>query len=129
MVYILKYPTVSMLLGNLQHHIYPVIITTQIILPGKKADMALTVDETKSVFFIDCPCSKQGDFIQYDFLEELKNGRLFSSKYNSMLKRLPVKPHILVVLMNESPNETKLSRDRYLIYDLHQDGSFTIRQR
>lgn len=70
------------------------------ILPGKKVDVALVGDETKSGFFVDCPRGKQGDFIQCDFWEELKNGRLFSSKCNSTLKRLPMKPHV-VVLMNE----------------------------
>ncbi|KAG7356241.1 putative viral replication protein [Nitzschia inconspicua] len=62
--------------------------TAQIIIPGKKADMAYAVDEEKTIFLFDCPRSKQGDFIQYDFLEELKNGRIFSSKYNSGIKRL-----------------------------------------
>jgi hypothetical protein len=38
----------------------------QIIVPGKKADMAFTIDDNR-VYFVDCPRSKQGDFIQYDF--------------------------------------------------------------
>lgn len=85
----------------------------QIIIPGKKADMALVVDETMKVFFFDCPRSKQGDFIQYDFLEELKNGLIFSPKYNSKCKKLAT-PHV-VVLMNEYPDMTKLSSDRYSV--------------
>lgn len=88
----------------------------QIIVPGKKADMALTIDETKKVFFFDCPRSKQGDFIQYDFLEELKNGLILSPKYESKMKRLET-PHV-IVLMNERPDESKLSSDRYHIITL-----------
>lgn len=85
----------------------------QIIIPGKKADMALIVREDAKVFFFDCPRSKQGDFIQYDFLEELKNGYIFSPKYESKCKRLAT-PHV-VVLMNEYPDREKLSEDRYSI--------------
>lgn len=85
----------------------------QIIVPGKKADMAFVVREDAKTFFFDCPRSKQGDFIQYDFLEELKNGFIFSPKYESKIKKLAV-PHV-VVLMNEYPDENKLSADRYSI--------------
>ena len=85
----------------------------QIVIPGKKADMAYVIDQTKKVFFFDCPRSKQGDFIQYDFLEELKNGLIFSPKYESRVKRLNT-PHV-VVCMNEFPDMSKLSRDRYSV--------------
>lgn len=88
----------------------------QIIVPGKKADMAYVVNTTTRVFFFDCPRSKQGDFIQYDFLEEVKNGFIFSGKYESTIKKFDV-PHI-VVMMNEMPDEMKLSRDRYSIKSL-----------
>jgi len=85
----------------------------QIIVPGKKADMALVVREDAKVFFFDCPRSKQGDFIQYDFLEELKNGYISSPKYESKNKKLAI-PHV-IVLMNEYPDMTKLSEDRYSV--------------
>jgi len=85
----------------------------QIIVPGKKADMTYVMREECRVFFLDCPRSKQGDFIQYDFLEELKNGYVFSSKYESRIKKLDP-PHV-VVLMNERPCMDKLSADRYSI--------------
>jgi hypothetical protein len=88
----------------------------QILAPGKKADMAYMVKENIRVFFVDCPRSKQGDFIQYDFLEELKNGYVFSSKYESRCKKFPT-PHI-VVCMNEHPCMEKLSADRYRIITL-----------
>lgn len=87
-----------------------------VVIPGKKADMAYTINESCRVFFFDCPRSKQGDFIQYDFLEELKNGYFLSPKYESRIKKLAT-PHI-VVLMNETPDMTKLSEDRYEIIRL-----------
>lgn len=85
----------------------------QIVIPGKKADMAHVILVDAKVFFFDCPRSKQGDFIQYDFLEELKNGYIFSPKYDSKIKRLNT-PHV-VVLMNEHPDMSKLSQDRYSV--------------
>jgi len=62
---------------------------------------------------MDAPRSKQGEYIQYDFLEEVKNGRVFCPKYESRMKRLG-KCHV-VVMMNEHPDLTKLSDDRYSI--------------
>lgn len=90
--------------------------TTQIILPGKKADMAYVLRETNRVVLFDCPKSKQGDYIQYDFLEEVKNGNVFSGKYECKEKRFPP-PHV-VVAMNEEPNRELLSEDRYTVITL-----------
>lgn len=85
----------------------------QVLLPGKKADMTFALNPTIRVLFVDAPRSKQGEYLQYDFLEEVKNGYVFSSKYESRIKTLS-KCHI-VVLMNEMPDLTKLSADRYEI--------------
>jgi hypothetical protein len=84
---------------------------SQVLLPGKKADMAYTLDPTIRVLFMDAPRSKQGEYLMYDFLEDVKNGYVFSSKYESRVKRLS-QVHV-VVNMNEEPDMTKLSRDRY----------------
>lgn len=84
---------------------------SQMLLPGKKADMAYVLRSDVRVIFLDCPRSKQGEYIQYDFLEEIKNGYVFNSKYESYYKRLP--PIHLIVFMNEQPDMTKLSADRY----------------
>lgn len=89
----------------------------QVLLPGKKADMAFTLKNDVRVLFLDAPRSKQGDFIQYDFLEDVKNGYVFSGKYESKMKIL-AKVHV-VVNMNEYPDMSKLSRDRYNIINLN----------
>lgn len=86
-------------------------VDAQVLLPGKKADMCFALRENIRVLFVDAPRSKQGEFIQYDFLEDVKNGFVFSPKYESRAKRLG-KCHV-VVLMNEDPDMTKLSLDRY----------------
>lgn len=90
--------------------------TTQVINPSKKNDMAYALDESKSVFFFDAPRSKQGEFIQYDILEELKNGRVFSPKYESGMKYFN-DSHV-VVMMNEEPDYEKLSSDRYEVWNV-----------
>lgn len=91
------------------------------ILPGKKADMCYAfiqlVDSLTRVVFIDAPRSKQGEFIQYDFLEDLKNGSIFNTKYESQMINFPV-PHV-VVMMNEEPDMKKLSADRYNIIHIN----------
>lgn len=84
----------------------------QVMCPGKKADMAFSLKEGTRILFIDAPRSKQGDFIQYDFLEDVKNGRVFSPKYESCMKYLKM-CHV-VVMTNEEPDMTKLSLDRYV---------------
>lgn len=85
----------------------------QVILPGKKADMAYALQVSVRVLFIDAPRSKQGEFLQYDFLEDVKNGYVFCSKYESRMKQLQ-NCHV-VVFMNEDPDMNKLSKDRYII--------------
>jgi len=88
----------------------------QIILPGRKVDMAFQLRCDIRVLFMDAPRSKQGEFVQYDFLEEVKNGFVSSPKYESRHKQL--QPCHVVVLMNESPDMSKLSADRYKLIEL-----------
>lgn len=85
----------------------------QIIHPSQKKDMIYvfgTFPEPPRVLFYDCPRSKQ-EHILYDFLEELKNGRLLVSKYESRMHRFDP-PHV-IVMMNEEPDYNALSSDRY----------------
>lgn len=88
----------------------------QVLLPGKKTDLTYALDCSSRVIFLDAPRSKQNDFILYDFLEEIKNGYLFSGKYESRFKTIG-KCHVCV-LLNEMPDMSKLSRDRYDIINL-----------
>jgi len=90
----------------------------QVILPGKKADMAFVLKPGLRYLFLDAPRSKQGEFIQYDFLEDLKNGYVFSTKYESRIKSF--EPMHVVVNMNEEPDRTKLSADRYTVIRIRQ---------
>jgi hypothetical protein len=92
--------------------------TVQVILPARKVDMSYALKPSLRVLFLDAPRSKQGEFIQYDFLEDLKNGYVFSTKYESRIKSY--QPMHVVVNMNEEPDRTKLSQDRYHIIHIRQ---------
>jgi len=88
----------------------------QIIHPAGYADMAYALDPTKSVFLFNV--SRTGmEYLQYRFLEDLKDRLVFSTKYQSTMKVLKVVPHV-VVFANEHPNYTKMSTDRYNVIEL-----------
>ena len=89
---------------------------TQLLTPGKLSDMAYALQPGLRVLFMDAPRSKQGEFINYEFLENLKNGRVFSGKYESTMKTFD--PIHVVVMMNEDPDRTKLSKDRYHVINI-----------
>jgi len=59
---------------------------------------------------VDVPRSK-GEHLQYSFLECVKDGLLFSTKYESVMKQFDP-PHVFV-FMNEEPDQKALSEDRY----------------
>lgn len=69
----------------------------------------------KQVVFFDYPREKEGNF-PYSVLEQLKNGRFTSGKYQSRAVRFRV-PHV-VVFANFTPDTSKMSADRWMIRDL-----------
>jgi len=83
----------------------------QILSHGRREDLAFAIDERKSIFFFDLPRSA-GEFLPFILLEQLKDRRIFSNKYESRVKKLTAIPHV-VVFMNEYPDMSKLSADRY----------------
>lgn len=87
----------------------------QVMKPGKLADMAYNLDEGTRILIMDCPRSRE-DVFPYSFLEDVKDGRVFSSKYESYTKRFP--PVHVVVFANFLPEPAKLSADRPQIIEL-----------
>lgn len=86
---------------------------TQILRVGKRDDMAHSVESRRSVFFFDVPRLAM-EYLQYVVLESIKDGVLFSPKYDSQTKYFEHKSHV-VVMCNERPDMTKLSHDRFKI--------------
>lgn len=98
----------------------------QVLMPAKLPDMVYVLEQTVRVVFIDCPRSLDRDKMAYIymFIENVKNGRVLSTKYESYLKRLN-KVHI-VVMMNEYPDMHALSADRYNIINLTSAVNRTV---
>ena len=81
----------------------------------KESDIAYSYNGEKIVFF-DFQRAKM--FINYSTMEDLKNGHLFSSKYESKAKRFNP-PHV-VVFANSLPEFSKMSLDRWHVYKLDE---------
>ena len=95
---------------------------------GKKADLMccvmadpelLKVDNL--VVLIDVP-RQNGNKVSYKSLESIKNGLIFSPKYESRSARFN-SPHI-IVFANEPPDIDTMSIDRWRIYEIFDDYTF-----
>jgi len=84
----------------------------QIMEMGKRSDMAHALRTDIRVLFINCT-RDHSELLQYGFLEAVKDGMVFSGKYDSRTKRIGL-CHV-VVLMNQDPDRSKLSEDRIII--------------
>lgn len=84
---------------------------TQVLRSGKRDDLAHAIDPTKLYFFIDVPRGGM-EHLQYSILEYLKDGIIFSPKYDSTTKYTGRNVHV-VVFCNEWPDMDALSADRY----------------
>jgi len=83
---------------------------------GKLSDIAYAYDLQPFIVF-DLPrCSEE--FIPYKVMECFKDGRFFSAKYNSCMKRFSNAK--VVVFSNFLPDITKLSKDRWIIKELRE---------
>lgn len=82
---------------------------------GKRDDIAHVVKENTRVFLVDVPRG-QMEYLRQEVLEQLKNGIVFSPKYDSRTKYLYGTPHV-VVFSNEEPEYT-MTEDRYDIENI-----------
>lgn len=76
---------------------------------GRSTDIKYAYKGERIVIF-DLTRSQEEHF-NYEVLENIKNGIMFSGKYESAMKVFPV-PHV-VVFANWGPNVEKLSHDRW----------------
>ena len=83
---------------------------------GKSADIKFAYQGERIVIF-DL-CRSQMDHFNYEALESMKNGLIFSPKYESKTKIFDI-PHVLV-FANWLPDQSKLSEDRWNITTLNQ---------
>lgn len=89
-----------------------------IICDGKKADifnqvkMCIDAGKIPRVILLDVPRSCIG-YINYGVIESLKNGLLYSGKYEGGQCIYPI-PHV-IVLANKEPDYLEMSQDRWIV--------------
>jgi len=83
----------------------------QVMKCGKRDDMAYELQENPKIVCIDVSRSV-AEYLNLQFLEDIKDGRVFSPKYESRTKRFK-SPHVLV-FMNTEPEFAGLSKDRWV---------------
>ena len=76
---------------------------------------------TTDIFLFNIPKSVvTSTEINYEMLESIKDGKLFTSKYDS--QRIKVNtPNIVMVFSNDEPNTTKLAKDRWKLFFTEND--------
>ncbi|CAB9513041.1 unknown protein [Seminavis robusta] len=77
--------------------------------------MQYLLSEDAKIFLIDCPRSRKDIHIPYDLLEGIKDGDILSTKYVPINKYIH-RPNTVVVFMNECPDSSKLSLDRFVAW-------------
>lgn len=79
---------------------------------AKSQDIAYALPRDPKVVIFDLSRSMEGH-INYDIIEQIKNGVVFSTKYESRTKYFK-SPHVLI-FANYEPNKVAWSQDRYFI--------------
>ena len=69
-----------------------------------------------NIFVFNVPKSFNVNDVPYTLLEEIKDGQAISAKYDSKVLNFK-KPNILIVFSNTQPIITRVSKDRWKIYD------------
>lgn len=88
---------------------------------AKSADIAHAFKLNKIVVF-DLSRNTDLEKVNYGVIEDLKNGRIFSPKYESTVRFFP-KPHVIVFANGECP-PSRFSADRLLVKDLNEELLF-----
>ena len=76
---------------------------------------------TTDIFLFNIGKSKKKfEDVNYELLEDLKDGDAFTSKYNSQELTIKI-PNVVVVFSNEYPNTKELARDRWKVFSIEND--------
>lgn len=87
---------------------------------GKHSDIAYAYDYQKIVCF-DLSRSNEETHWPYPVMECFKDGMLFSGKYDSQTKTFPSCK--VIVFCNQHPDKSKLSQDRFDIWEVNQPAN------
>jgi len=90
----------------------------------KSADVAAAYFGQPIVSF-DFTKTTDWDMVNWSTMESIKNGHIFSPKYEVVSKCYQMQPHV-VVFANQAPDRSKLSADRFYVVDLDLDPSLSV---
>ena len=105
---------------------YLVVKHNALILSGKSSDMYQMLNkypDKRKLIVCNVPRSAQ-DYINYGALEQIKDGLVFSGKYEGAQIVFNC-PHVFV-FANEPPDETKMSRDRFHIVNIRESNKIEL---
>lgn len=105
---------------------YLVVKHAALMLTGKSNDMYHMISKfpgKRKLFLIDVPRSAQ-DYINYGAIEQIKNGLIFSGKYEGA-QLVFNSPHVFV-FANQPPNYDMMSRDRWNVVCINDDDGIII---
>ena len=75
---------------------------------------------TTDIFLFDIGKAKTEDDMNYELLEQIKNGRTLAAKFDSKELKFHT-PNIIVVFSNEMPDVGQLSKDRWKIFQIRDE--------
>ena len=89
-----------------------------LVIENSKSENLKYIWNGEKVVIIDLTRANE-EYINYGAIESIKNGMVFSTKYEPKVKMHKI-PHV-VVMMNEDPDKKKLSEDRWDIRKLSEE--------
>ena len=75
---------------------------------------------TTDIFLFDVGKAKTEDDMNYELIEQFKNGRTLAGKFDSKEMKFHT-PNIIIVFSNEMPDVDKLSKDRWKIFQIRNE--------
>ena len=75
---------------------------------------------TTDIFLFDVGKARTEDNMNYELIEQIKNGRTLAGKFDSKELKFHT-PNIIVVFSNEMPDVDQLSKDRWKIFQIRDE--------
>lgn len=85
----------------------------------KSADILTAVDEQYDTYILDFPRTLGVDYCPYTAIEQLKNGFITDAKLKKKARIMMFDPPHVIIFSNHKPELSKLSRDRWRVYNIH----------
>lgn len=85
----------------------------------KSADILTCVDERYNTYIFDFPRTLGMDYCPYNAIEQVKNGFITDSKLKKQSRVIMFDPPHIMCFSNCLPDKTKLSADRWRIFNIY----------